>query len=351
MEDQLIAACSDGTPELGNTQHCDVPVPEPLTVYAAWTHAPARTVDQGGTQPRQGERANPPRRSEFRLRPSKTLADASPRRHQLGRHPAGHLHPRRHPASTTAAAQQPPPAIRRLGRRHHRRNVPRPADHHRQVTGISAAAKHSHLWGGTWSPTAARPPTPPGTFNVARVQHCPWSPPGSADDCHRPRTPHPGVTGKSLMRGDNVRPAKGSHLPRGARHESQVSPLGRPAGPGWVDSVIDTTPRRPLASGSTSRPPMLPARPVRSRRSPHPPPGPVRFSLVHHSNAWPADLYAKARARKCDHPQAVRILAPPGRPLSGVAGSRHRLHPAEHGGLHRIRNQDPETAGGLTRGN
>lgn len=29
-----------------------------------------------------------------------------------------------------------------------------------------------------------------------------------------------------------------------------------------------------------------------------------------HSNAWAADLYAKARARKCDHSHAVRILAP-----------------------------------------
>lgn len=28
-----------------------------------------------------------------------------------------------------------------------------------------------------------------------------------------------------------------------------------------------------------------------------------------HANPWAADLYAKARARNCDHPHAVRILA------------------------------------------
>ena len=36
--DELISACSDGTPVPGNTQHCDVPIPEPLTVYAAFGH-------------------------------------------------------------------------------------------------------------------------------------------------------------------------------------------------------------------------------------------------------------------------------------------------------------------------
>ena len=28
-----------------------------------------------------------------------------------------------------------------------------------------------------------------------------------------------------------------------------------------------------------------------------------------HANAWAADVYAKARARGCDHPHAIRILA------------------------------------------
>jgi hypothetical protein len=37
-EDGLISACSGGTPVPGNTQHCDVPIPEPLTVYAAFGH-------------------------------------------------------------------------------------------------------------------------------------------------------------------------------------------------------------------------------------------------------------------------------------------------------------------------
>jgi hypothetical protein len=37
-EDGLISACSGGTPVPGNTQHCDVPIPQPLTVYAAFGH-------------------------------------------------------------------------------------------------------------------------------------------------------------------------------------------------------------------------------------------------------------------------------------------------------------------------
>jgi hypothetical protein len=38
FEDGLVSACSGGTPTPGNTQHCDVPIPEPLTVYAAFGH-------------------------------------------------------------------------------------------------------------------------------------------------------------------------------------------------------------------------------------------------------------------------------------------------------------------------
>jgi hypothetical protein len=37
-EDGLISACSGGTPTPGDTQHCDVVVPEPVTVYAAFGH-------------------------------------------------------------------------------------------------------------------------------------------------------------------------------------------------------------------------------------------------------------------------------------------------------------------------
>jgi hypothetical protein len=62
-----------------------------------------------------------------------------------------------------------------------------------------------------------------------------------------------------------------------------------------------------------------------------------------HSNAWAADLYAKARARKCDHPHAVRILA---RAWANIIWrcwqSNTAYSPAVHGGLQRILNQDPK---------
>jgi len=62
-----------------------------------------------------------------------------------------------------------------------------------------------------------------------------------------------------------------------------------------------------------------------------------------HSNAWAADLYAKARARKCDHSHAVRILARAWATIiwkcwqDGAA-----YNPADHGGLQRILNQDQQ---------
>lgn len=37
-EDQLVSTCGNGTPAPGNTQHCDVLIPEPITVYAAFGH-------------------------------------------------------------------------------------------------------------------------------------------------------------------------------------------------------------------------------------------------------------------------------------------------------------------------
>jgi Copper type II ascorbate-dependent monooxygenase, C-terminal domain len=37
-EAHLVNECSNGTPVPGNTQHCDVPVPRPITVYAAFGH-------------------------------------------------------------------------------------------------------------------------------------------------------------------------------------------------------------------------------------------------------------------------------------------------------------------------
>jgi transposase len=63
-----------------------------------------------------------------------------------------------------------------------------------------------------------------------------------------------------------------------------------------------------------------------------------------HSNPWAADLYAKARARKCDHPHAVRILA---RAWAAIIWrcwqTNTAYNPAEHGGLQRILNQDQQT--------
>ncbi|MCW2890063.1 MAG: monooxygenase [Streptosporangiaceae bacterium] len=37
-EARLLKECSNGTPVPGNTQHCDIPVPQPMTVYAALGH-------------------------------------------------------------------------------------------------------------------------------------------------------------------------------------------------------------------------------------------------------------------------------------------------------------------------
>jgi hypothetical protein len=37
-EAQLVSQCSNGTPVPGDTQHCDLPVPQPITVYAAFGH-------------------------------------------------------------------------------------------------------------------------------------------------------------------------------------------------------------------------------------------------------------------------------------------------------------------------
>ena len=37
-EAQLVEQCSGGTPVPGNTQHCDIAIPQPTTVYAAFGH-------------------------------------------------------------------------------------------------------------------------------------------------------------------------------------------------------------------------------------------------------------------------------------------------------------------------
>jgi transposase len=61
------------------------------------------------------------------------------------------------------------------------------------------------------------------------------------------------------------------------------------------------------------------------------------------ANPWAADLYDKARARKCDHPHAVRILA---RAWANIIWrcwqDNTPYDPAEHGGLQRILNQDQQ---------
>jgi hypothetical protein len=38
VQAQLLNSCSNGTPPPGNTQHCDIPVPQPVTVYASFGH-------------------------------------------------------------------------------------------------------------------------------------------------------------------------------------------------------------------------------------------------------------------------------------------------------------------------
>jgi transposase len=66
-----------------------------------------------------------------------------------------------------------------------------------------------------------------------------------------------------------------------------------------------------------------------------------------HSNAWAADLYAKARARKCDHPHAVRILARAWATIIWRCWQSNTAYsPAEHGGLQRILNQDQKPVAG-----
>jgi transposase len=64
-----------------------------------------------------------------------------------------------------------------------------------------------------------------------------------------------------------------------------------------------------------------------------------------HANPWAADLYAKARARKCDHPHAVRILARAWANIIWRCWQDNTAYdPAEHGGLQRILNQDQQPA-------
>jgi len=62
-----------------------------------------------------------------------------------------------------------------------------------------------------------------------------------------------------------------------------------------------------------------------------------------HANPWAADLYAKARARKCNHPHAVRILARAWTNIIWRCWQDNTAYdPAEHGGLQGIVNQDQQ---------
>jgi transposase len=62
-----------------------------------------------------------------------------------------------------------------------------------------------------------------------------------------------------------------------------------------------------------------------------------------HANAWAASVYAKARARGCDHPHAVRILSRAWlRVIWRAWVDRAPYDPARHGGAQLV----PKTAGG-----
>jgi transposase len=64
-----------------------------------------------------------------------------------------------------------------------------------------------------------------------------------------------------------------------------------------------------------------------------------------HANPWAADLYAKARARGCDHPHAVRILARAwGHVIWRCWQDGTPYNPATHGALQTILNQDQPAA-------
>jgi transposase len=64
-----------------------------------------------------------------------------------------------------------------------------------------------------------------------------------------------------------------------------------------------------------------------------------------HASPWAADLYAKARARGCDHPHAVRVLARAwGHVIWRCWHDGVAYNPATHGALQTILNQDQPAA-------
>ena len=54
---ELVDACSNGTPVPGDTQHCDISVPVPITMYAAFGHMHLLDAHQDGIK--SGTRARP----------------------------------------------------------------------------------------------------------------------------------------------------------------------------------------------------------------------------------------------------------------------------------------------------
>ena len=64
-----------------------------------------------------------------------------------------------------------------------------------------------------------------------------------------------------------------------------------------------------------------------------------------HASSWAADLYAKAIARGCDHPHAVRILARAWAHIIWRCWQDNTpYNPAAHGALQTILNQDQQAA-------
>jgi transposase len=65
-----------------------------------------------------------------------------------------------------------------------------------------------------------------------------------------------------------------------------------------------------------------------------------------HSNAWAADVYAKARARGHDHPHAVRILARAWLTIIWKCWTTNTAyHPDRHGALRQLTGQDQSSGG------
>jgi hypothetical protein len=130
VEAQLVNRCSDGTPVPGNTQHCDIPVPQPVTVYAAFGHmhllGRSIKVEPNPGTPHVRTLLDVPS-FDFdnqQLQPLSTPVDLLPGDtvRVTCTHDAS--------ACAAASAEQAPAALRGLGGRHQRRDVPGPADRH-----------------------------------------------------------------------------------------------------------------------------------------------------------------------------------------------------------------------------